>query len=235
MKAVILASGVGERLQPLTNEIPKSLIKIGSKTIIERQVDSLSKFEIKDIIITTGFFENKLKTFLKEKYTNLNLIYVNNPQYDTTNYIYSLWLAKDHLYDDIILIHGDLVFDEKLLKRLIEKKENVVLVNKNVKLPKKDFKALIEEEKVTKIGVDLFSENAYYSIPMYKFSKKDFLAWMDEIEKEIKIGNVKIYVEDVFNKNSNKITLVPLYFNNEICMEIDTIEDLKRAKSLLDK
>ncbi len=235
MKAIILASGVGKRLRPLTNDIPKSLIKIGSRTLIERQIDSLVKCKIKDIIITTGLFEDKLKTFLKEKYTNLNLIYVSNPKYDTTNYIYSLWLAKDHLYDNIVLIHGDLVFDEKLLKRLIKKNENVVLVNKNVKVPKKDFKAVIEDEKVTKIGVNFFSQNAYYSIPMYKFSKKDFLAWMEEIEKEIKIGNVKIYAEDVFNKNSNKITLVPLYFDNEICMEIDTMEDLKKAKSLLDK
>ena len=123
--------------------------------------------------------------------------------------------------------------DEKLLKKLVEKKENRVLVNKKAKIPKKDFKAVIEHEKVIKIGVNFFSENAYLTMPMYKLFKKDFLVWMKEIESEVKIGNLNIYAEDAFNKISNEITLKPLYFNNELCMEIDTINDLKNAENKL--
>ena len=207
MKAIILASGIGKRLQPLTKNIPKSLIKIKEKTIIERQIDSLLKCKINDIIITTGPFEKKLKNFLNDKYKDLNITYVLNPQYNSTNYIYSLWLTKFYINDDIILIHGDLIFDEKLLKKLVEKKENRVLVNKKAKIPKKDFKAVIEHDKVIKIGVNFFSENAYLTMPMYKLFKKDFLIWMKEIESEIKIGNLNIYAEDAFNKISNEITL----------------------------
>ena len=233
MKAIILASGIGKRLRPLTNKNPKSLIKINNKTIVECQINKLLKYKIKDIVLTTGPFENKLKKFLKEKYKNLDITYVNNSRYDKTNYIYSLWLTKEYINDDIILLHGDLIFDEKLLKKLIAKKENLVLINKEAKIPKKDFKAVIEKNKVIKIGVNFFTNNSYLSMPMYKFSKKDFLIWMNEIEKEIKKGNLNIYAEDVFNKISNKINLKPLFFYKEICMEIDTKEDLEKAKKII--
>jgi len=233
MKAIILASGVGKRLQPLTNNMPKPLIKINNKTIIERQLDACINCNIKNIIITTGLFEEKLKLYLKEKYKNVNFTFVNNPQYDTTNYIYSLWLTKDYIDDELILIHGDLIFDEKLLKKLVEQKENFVLINKKAKVPEKDFKAVIENEKVIKIGVNYFSENAYLSMPIYKFSEKDFKRWMEEIDDEVKRGNLKIYAEDAFNKISNEITLKPLYYTEELCMEIDTIEDLGKAKKML--
>lgn len=233
MKAIILASGIGKRLLPLTKDIPKSMIKINDKTLIERQLDSLIKEKIKDIIITTGLFEEKLKYFLKDKYQDLNLSYINNPQFDTTNYIYSLWLTKDLIDDDIILIHGDLVFDEKLLKKLVEKNENLVLVKKEGKIPTKDFKAVIENGKIEKIGVEFFSKNAFPSMPMYRFTKEDFKRWMREIENEIKNGNLNIYAEDAFNKISDEVILRPLYFNKEVCMEIDTKEDLEKAKKIL--
>jgi phosphoenolpyruvate phosphomutase len=233
MKAIILASGIGKRLHPLTKKIPKPLLKINDKTLIEWQIDNLVKCKIQNIVITTGLFENNLIRFLKEKYRETNIIYVNNPQYDTTNYIYSLWLTKDYIDDDIVLLHGDLVFDQILLKKLIDEEGNLVLVNREVNVPKKDFKAVIEKNKIVKIGVDFFTKKSYLTMPLYKFLKKDFLIWMDEIEKEVKDGNLNIYAEEVFNNISNLIILKPLYFTKELCMEIDTIHDLKKARELI--
>jgi len=232
MKAIILSSGIGKRLRPLTNKIPKSLIKLNGKTIIELQIDNLLKNDIKNIIVTTGPYENIMINHLKERYEDINFIFVNNPKYDSTNYIYSLWLTKDYIDDDILLLHGDLLFDEKLIKKLIEKKGNYVLVNKDAKLPKKDFKAEIKDKKVIKIGIEFFGKNCFLSMPIYKFSNKDFLVWMNEIDKEIKKGNVNIYAENAFNKISDKLTIEPVYFNKEICMEIDDIKDLEKAREL---
>jgi len=234
MKAIILASGIGKRLRPLTNNRPKSLIKIKNKTILEYQLDSLFNCKIKKVIITTGPFEDKIKGFLNDKYQDLEISYVNNPQYDTTNYIYSLWLTRDLIDDDVILFHGDLLFNEKLLREIINTNGNSVLVNNMSKLSKKDFKALIEDNRVIKIGVDLFGKNLFSSFPLYKFSERDFLIWITEIEKEIKKGNIQIYAEDAFNKISDKIILEPVYFYKDLCMEIDTMEDLQIARGLLD-
>ena len=232
MKALILNSGRGERLRPLTEDKPKALIKIGDKTILGHQLDNLIRCNIKNIIITTGPFEDKIKMHVKEKYPEIKVSYVNNPKYETTNYIYSMWLTKALIDDDIILLHGDLVFDRKLLERLInEKCENCVLVNRKIKPPKKDFKAVIENNRVIKIGVEFSGENAFFSAPLYKFSKSDFLYWLDEIEKFIREGDIKSYAEDAFNKISDKIMLRPLYFNEEFCMEIDTKGDFKIARA----
>lgn len=235
MKAIILASGIGKRLQPLTNEIPKSMVKLNDKTLIEWQIDNLANCKIKDIVITTGIFEEKFKHFINKNYDDLKITYINNPQYDTTNYIYSLWLTKNQIDDDIILLHGDLIFDKKLLKKLINKKGNFVLVNKETKLPKKDFKAVIKNDRVNKIGVDFFTDESCLSMPLYKFLKDDFLIWIDEIEKEIKNGNLHIYAEDAFNNISDQIKLKPLYYKEELCMEIDTMDDLNIARKKIKK
>lgn len=234
MKALILNSGIGKRLRPLTEDKPKALIEIGDKSLLGYQLDNLIRCDIRDIIITTGSFEDKIKMHVKEEYHELDVSYVNNPIYETTNYIYSMWLTKKLIDDDIILFHGDLLFDKKLLERLInEKYENCVLVNRKIKPPKKDFKAVIENNRVVKIGVGFFGENAFFSAPLYKFSKSDFLCWLDEIEEFVRIGDVNSYAEDAFNKISDKIVLRPVYFEDALCMEIDTMEDLERAKDLI--
>ena len=174
----------------------------------------------------------KIKEYVKEKYPDLEVSYVNNPKYETTNYIYSMWLTKGLIDDDIILLHGDLVFEKKLLERLIKKKyENCVLVNRKIKPLKKDFKAVIENNRMVKIGVEFSGENAFFSAPLYKFSKSDFLCWLDETEKFIRREDVNSYAEDAFNEISDKVMLHPLYSDEEFCMEIDTMEDLEIARN----
>jgi choline kinase len=233
MKALILNSGRGERLRPLTDNKPKPLIKVGNKTLLDHQLDNLIECNIMDVIITTGPFDSKIKKHVENERPYLNVSYVKNPKYRTTNYIYSMWLTKELIDDDVILLHGDLLFERKLLEKLInEKHANCVLVNREIKPPQKDFKAVIENDRVIKIGVEFSGKNAFFSAPLYKFSKSDFLYWLDEIEKFVKKGDLKIYAESVFNQISNKIILRPSYFTKEFCMETDTKEDLETARSL---
>jgi phosphoenolpyruvate phosphomutase len=234
MKALILASGKGERLYPLTKDIPKPLVEIGNRAILGIQIDNLVRCGITDVIITTGFFEGKIKDFVKEKYPNLNVCYVNNPKYETTNYIYSMWLTKKFIDDDIILLHGDLLFEKKLLERLVDENGNRVLVNKKVAVPEKDFKAVVVNDRVVKIGVEFNGKNAFACLPLYKISKADFLFWIDECEQYIAKGDVNIYAENVLNEISDDLLLFPLYFDDELCMEIDTEEELELARKLIE-
>lgn len=231
MKAIVLASGVGKRLQPLTNYIPKPLIRVRDKTILDYQLESLIRYGINDIVITTGPFKEKIQEHVRRNYA-IEVQFIHNPEYETTNYIYTLWLTSDVVDRDIILLHGDLLFDSILIGRLIKAKGNRVLVNKKIKPPKKDFKALVENERVVKIGVGLAGPDTYFCPPMYKLSKLAFLHWLDKIEHFIKRGKVKCYAEDAFNEISGEILLRPLYFE-EFCMEIDTMGDLEKAKSWL--
>ena len=233
MKALILASGKGKRLYPVTKEIPKPLVKIRNSAILGIQLDNLIGCGITDVIITTGSFEAKIKEYIEERFPDINVSYVHNPRYNSTNYIYSMWLTKELIDDDIILLHGDLLFEKKLLERIIDEKGNRVLVNKKIEVPEKDFKAVIVNDRVIKIGIEFIGENAFACLPMYKFSKRDFLFWLNECEAHIEKGDVNIYAENVFNDISDELLLYPLYFNDELCMEIDTKEELEIARNEL--
>jgi len=236
MKALILNSGIGKRLKPLTDSLPKCMIEINTQTILEFQLSALKDSNIQDIIITTGPFEEKLVGFVKERFKDLNVTYVKNPYYETTNYIYSIWLARNEIDDDILLLHGDLVFNPMLLERLINtKRNNYVLVNNTIPLPEKDFKALVLDNKIMKIGVNIFGENAYFCAPLYKLKKESMLLWIEKMNEFIENGRTTCYAEDALNEITNQINLLPLFYKEEFCMEIDSYDDLKIAKEYFRK
>lgn len=132
-----------------------------------------------------------------------------------------------------------MIFSDLLLKNIIKSKYlNCVLVNKEIPPPKKDFKALLINERVEKIGVNIFDSKAAFLAPLYtlyKLSKEFFLDWLNQIEIFIKNNQVNFYAEDALNEILNQVSLRPIYFDNLICMEIDDFEDLDIAKKLFKK
>ena len=229
MKTLILASGAGTRLRPLTDSLPKTLLEVGGKTILDRQLDCLVKHGLTRAIITTGPFREGVEEHVHRNHS-LEVTFVHNPNYDSTNYIYSLWLTRELIDTDILLLHGDLLLDDVLVRRLAEAADNRVLVNRHVIPPAKDFKALIENERVTRIGVDVSGTTAFFCAPAYRFSQADFMLWLRTIDDFVRRGQTSCYAEDAFNQVSHEIVLRPLYFH-EFCMEIDTAEDLETARS----
>lgn len=233
MKAIILASGVGKRLRPLTERNPKSLLRVGGKTLIDYQLEALVKHGVCDIVITTGHLGKKLEEYVRRT-SAIPVQFVYNPEYERTNYIYSLWLTRGLVDEDIILLHGDLLFDSVLIKKLLEAQENLVLVNRQVLSPEKDFKALIKRGRVVRIGVNLSGPGTFFCAPLYRFSRADFLLWLDKIDDFVRQGKVDGYAEDAFNEISDDVLLRPLYFK-EFCMEIDTKVDLEKARRYLQR
>lgn len=231
MKAIILNSGVGKRMRPFTNNNPKCFARLNGKTILEHEIENLLAYDIKDIIITLGPFRQKIKKFMRQRFPALNVGYADNKLYNSTNYIYSMWLTKHLIDDDVVLLHGDMVFEKTLLRKLLnEKYLSCVLVNNKIKPPEKDFKGKISNNCIKKIGVNVFGKNAFFLAPVYKFSKDDFKLWLNEIGKFVKKDNVNVYAEEAFNKISDKIKLRPIYFEKKFCMEIDNFADLKIAR-----
>jgi len=229
VKAIILASGTGSRLKPLTDKLPKTLLNLGRKTILDYQLLALEKHGIRDIIITTGPFREKIEEHVHNNHHHLDVTFVHNPRYDSTNYIYSLWLTGNLIDSDILLLHADLLFDDLLVRQLMQAAGNYVLVDKNVEPPEKDFKALVENDIVTRIGVDVSGKNAFFCAPMYRLTQGGFKIWLGEMAKFIRDNKVDCYAEDAFNQVAGKIALRPLYFD-KFCMEIDTHKDLERAR-----
>jgi phosphonopyruvate decarboxylase len=232
VKAVILASGIAKRLRPLTKKIPKALVDLGKETILERIINSLKENGIKNLIITTGYLEESIKDYIAKKYPELDVVYVNNPLYEKTNYIYSLCLAKEAIGDDdIILLHADMVFEPELLKRIVSQEKSGALVKRELPYPEKDFKASIVNGLINKVGVKIEGEMLKFLAPIYKFKNADFKTLLAKMEQFIKEGKTNCYAEDAFNEISDKIELHPVYFDNEFCMEVDDFDDLEKARS----
>ena len=227
MKALILNSGLGHRMGVITEDHPKCMTEISAhNTILSRQLRQLSSFGISEVVMTTGYYDQVLVNYCNELHLPLSFTFVNNPVYDQTNYIYSIYCAKEQLKnDDIILMHGDLVFENLVLEAVINSPTSVMAVSSTLPLPEKDFKAVIKEGRIEKVGVEFF-DSALSAQPLYKILKEDWLVWLSNIEKFCETNNRKCYAENAFNEVSGQCKIYPCDVQNMLCAEIDTPEDL---------
>lgn len=111
-RAIILAAGMGTRLKPLTDEIPKPLIKVNGKRMIDTIIDALHNNGINEIYVVVGHLREKFAVLLKD-YSDIKLI--NNPYYKDCNNISSLYVARDYLDDVIIMDADQIIYNENIL------------------------------------------------------------------------------------------------------------------------
>ena len=124
MKAIILAAGKGERLQPLTNDKPKCLVDLFGKNILRWQIDTYHECNIHDITVVTGY-KNNLITYSDAKY-------LENKDYEETNMVETMFCAKNELKDTVIVSYGDIIFEKNVLQKLIDSDEDFsVIIDKN--------------------------------------------------------------------------------------------------------
>ncbi len=226
MKALILNSGIGSRMGIESLEHPKCMTKIlYNETILSRQLKQLVESGIKEVVMTTGPFESELIKYCNSLKLPLHISFINNPIYDKTNYIYSIYCARKEIHDDIILLHGDLVFEQVVLDELLESENSCVVVSASSTLPEKDFKAVIKNEKVVRIGIDCF-ENAISSQPLYKLNYNDWEYWLNKIGEFCENNVVNCYAENAFNQISDICNIYPLDIGSKLCKEIDNMDDL---------
>lgn len=226
MKALILNSGTGSRMGVLTSEHPKCMTEVSAhETILSRQLNMLAKAGIEEVVMTTGKFDSVLVNYCQSLDLPLRITFVKNEVFDKTNYIYSIYCAKEYLNDDIMLMHGDLVFENSVLDAVLESEDNCMTVSSTLPLPEKDFKAVIADGKIVKVGIEFFNQ-AMAAQPLYKINKQDWLVWLDNIVKFCDNEQVKCYAENAFNEISDKCTIKPLDVENKLCAEIDCLEDL---------
>ena len=226
MKALILNSGLGHRMGVLTSEHPKCMTEISSKeTILSRQLRLIADAGIEEVVMTTGYFDEVLVKYCHSLDLPLRFTFVNNPIYDRTNYIYSIYCAKDSLDDDIILMHGDLVFESSVFDAVVGSPDSCMTVSSTLPLPDKDFKAVIKDGKVAKVGIEFF-EDAMAAQPLYKLLRKDWKVWLDRIIAFCENENRKCYAENALNEVSDQCSILPLDFKDQLCAEIDTPDDL---------
>lgn len=233
MKALILNSGLGHRMGVLTSEHPKCMTEISAtETILSRQLKLIAAEGITEVVMTTGYFDEVLVNYCKSLNLPPHYTFVNNPLYAETNYIYSIYCAREYLDDDILLMHGDLVFEASVLEDLLSSDHSCMKVSSTIALPEKDFKAVVHNGKVEKVGIEFFTD-AMEAQALYKLNRADWKVWLDKICEFCESDNRKCYAENAFNQVSDSCNIYAFDVKDRLCSEIDTPEDLAIVSSRL--
>ena len=227
MIALLLNSGLGSRMGDETKEHPKCLTTISdSETIISWQVKLLERVGITEAVVTTGHLSDMLEAYLRSLDTPIRFHFVHNPRYRETNYIYSMYLARELLTgQDVLSLHGDLVMHPAVMEKLAASPVSAVTVDTTLPLPEKDFKGRIRDGRLTEVGVNVFGPDCLELQPAYRFLARDFTRWMQEIERFVEAGNDRVYAENAFNAAWEDIPVYPLDVQGLLCAEIDNQED----------
>ena len=227
MIALLLNSGLGSRMGDETKEHPKCLTTISdSETIISWQVKLLERVGITEAVVTTGHLSDMLEAYLRSLDTPIRFHFVHNSRYRETNYIYSMYLARDLLAgQDVLSLHGDLVMHPAVMEKLAASPVSAVTVDTTLPLPEKDFKGRIRDGRLMEVGVNVFGPDCLELQPAYRFLARDFTRWMQEIERFVEAGNDRVYAENAFNAAWEDIPVYPLDVQGLLCAEIDNQED----------
>ncbi len=226
MKALILNSGVGSRMGILTSKHPKCMTEVSSQeTILSRQLRMLSEVGIRQAVITTGPFAGTLMDYCHSLELPIEITFVNNPDYRESNYIYSIYLAREYLDGDILLMHGDLVFENAVLDNLLAQEGSCMAVSTTKPLPEKDFKAVLQDGQVIKVGVEYF-RNAAAAQPLYRLRQEDWELWLDKIVEFCESGETRCYAENALNELDGACHIAPLDVREMLCSEVDDPADL---------
>ncbi len=236
MKAIILAAGVGSRIRPLTDNCPKSLLKVDGKTILEMMISHIQNCGINEVIFVLGYLKEQIKEYVKINFPDLDAHFIINDRYEDTNTGYSLMLTKHIVADStFIKFDADVVFDKAILQNLIESRyENCLCVDKNIHLDAEEVKVISDaNNRVIKASKTVDPKEAVgESIGIEKISGKTAKKLFAELDEMMdKKQNHQEYYEAAYERLIEKS--VPFYaldITGFEWVEIDTQEDFATAK-----
>ena len=241
MKAVILAAGQGTRLRPFTNECPKPLVCVQGKPMLHYQLEALDGAGVRECVIVVGCCADLIRDAIGARFGNVAISYVENELYDRTNNIYSLWLARRNIVDDILLLEGDLVFEPGLLLDLLDAPhDNVAVVDRydptmNGTVIQADgglaTAMVLNAEQLA--GFDYGS--ALKTVNIYKLSgramRRQVMPYLDDYVAQGQTGH---YYEIAFARAiaDGSLRMHVLRTGPRWWTEIDSVDDLRHAETM---
>ncbi|HET6557957.1 MAG TPA: phosphocholine cytidylyltransferase family protein [Prolixibacteraceae bacterium] len=242
MQGLILAAGFGKRLQPLTLTVPKSLIEVNGTPLLINSLNHLSERNITEVLIVIGDKRDIIVDRIGHHYKGMKITYIENPLYEKTNNVYSFWLAKNYIHDDIIMLECDLFYNRPLIDITLNGQADCnILVSKfdeqsmdgtviEIK-PDESVKSLIIKRDQSS-GFNY--SDKFKTVNVY-FFKKNFIVnqFMPAIETYINTQSVNSYYELVLGSliYFGNCDIKAVKIDQSQWCEIDDIHDLKRAES----
>lgn len=169
--AVLLGAGQGRRLAPLTDHRPKCLVKVAGRTILEWQVQALAAAGVRDVTVVTGFEGASVEAALRVMALPVTVRCRHNPFYGVGDNIVSVWVARDLLGEDTVLINGDTLFDPRILSRVMNeaKAPVTVTIDRKKTYDADDMKVRLAGDRLARIGKALDGAIDGESIGLLRF------------------------------------------------------------------
>ena len=242
LKAIILAAGSGKRLRPFTDYTPKCLAPVNGVPILVNALTHLHDVGIQETVIVVGHLKGKIYDAIGDSFSGMEISYIESDRYETTNNIYSLWLAREHLTENILLLESDVFFERLLLDRLLANENaNIAAVARYQSWMSGTVASLDNDGNVQALletsrqppGLDY--SKVFKTLNIYLL-RRDFLReqFVPQLEARVSIGDVNQYYEVVFHASTygQEHDLAALVCDNIKCFEIDDENDRVSAEYL---
>lgn len=236
MKAIILAAGTASRLRPLTSNTPKCLLKVGQRTLLGRSMDALIAAGIHEFVIVTGYLHEQIETFVRQTYgESISVCFIHNKDFETTNNIYSLWLARPEADgEEVLLLDSDLLYDGEIVKRILQDSHDNVLTLIRHELGEEEMKVVMAGDgsiaEISKTCSPALA--AGESLGIERMGK----AYTTALYKELDVMMNREHLENKFYELAFQRliaeghTFSVLDVTDLFSCELDTVEDFENAK-----
>lgn len=238
MKAVILAAGVGSRIRPLTDNCPKSLLKIGGKTILERMLTHIQDSGIDEVVFVLGYLHEQIEEFVKLNFPDLKVSFIINQKYAETNTGYSLMMTEECINGaSFVKFDADVVFDKAILVNIIDSEyASCLCIDKNINLDHEEIKVIVAgANRVVKASKEVAPADAMgESIGIEKIDNETAKLLFVELKEMMQDEtNHQAYYEAAYERLIDKgVPFYALDISGLKWTEIDTKEDFGVAEKL---
>lgn len=243
MQALMLAAGLGKRLAKYTKDNTKCMVEVAGEKLIDRAITAIKKAGITRFVIVTGYKGDNLRKYILDNYEGqLDFVFIDNKDYATTNNIYSFYLAKEELKkDDVILLESDIIFDEDLIKDVLESEDKDIVTVAKYESWMDGTCVTLDENNCIKKFIEKarflyeFIDKYYKTVNIYKFSK-EFVnnIYIPFLEAYMKMYGLNCYYETPLKYICKlpEISFKAFTMDNRPWYEIDDAQDLDIATVL---
>jgi choline kinase len=233
MRAIILAAGVGWRLRPQTNAIPKCLLELGGKSLLRRYLEAFAAVGVPEAVVVVGYLKDQVMAEAAKSPAGVRVRFITNERYTRGN-ILSLWHARPEFDDDVVVMDGDVLFPRELLARLLASPQsNVIAIDERFQDTGEEQKVVCEDgwviEVTKKIGADPRIRGE--AVGFLRLSSEAAEVLRGILDEFIETGKDSLEYEDAFRELAAEVPIGVVEVGDLPWVEIDFEEDVTRARA----